>query len=109
MVRHVNCASVLVFWNAPAQAAAAKSSHGTINILLANRNGMVLITDSRGTYGNAHNDRSAKLFEIDNSTVCSIAGLGVGGGPTWQLQFATGGAIRSFREALSSYAGAVVI
>jgi Proteasome subunit len=97
---------VLAFWNAPAQAPATKSSHGTINILLANSNGMVLVTDSRGTHGDGtHDDKSAKLFEIDNSTVCSIAGLGSDGGPTWQLQFATGGAVRSFREELANYAG----
>ncbi len=102
----VICATIPAFCHAPALPTSIESSHGTINILLANRSGMVLVTDSRGTLGDrTHNDQSAKLFEIDDNTVCSIAGLGVGGGPTWQLQFATGGMIRSFREWLATYVG----
>jgi 20S proteasome alpha/beta subunit len=58
-------------------------TRGTINILLANSNGMVLVTDSRASnrLGQKVKDRSQKLFKIDAAMVCSIAGFGSDPGP----------------------------
>ena len=74
----------------------------TINILLANGNGMVLVTDSRASnqFGRA-NDRSQKLFHIDSSTVCSIAGFGTDAGPHGTIKETAGGDISSAIEGLA--------
>lgn len=66
--------------------ATAKNStpivRGTINVVLANKNGIVAVTDSMQSY----RDRSGtirqlpepgqKLFRLDDRTVCTIAGFG---------------------------------
>jgi len=53
-------------------------SHGTINILFANQNGLVALTDSMLSYtGNPPPPPSPnhqKLFKIDDKTVCMMAG-----------------------------------
>ena len=55
--------------------------HGTINIVLANGNGIVALTDSMktetGPDGRLHQSLlpNRKLFVIDDSTVCTIAGF----------------------------------
>lgn len=83
-------------------AATSPGSHGTINILLANGRGIVLITDSRATYSDGqHRDDSPKLFELDNHTVCSIAGFATDPGPFPEMRLEIAGAIRSFREGLA--------
>jgi hypothetical protein len=50
--------------------------HGTINIALGNENGLVVLTDSMVTAG-GHQlpEPGQKLFKLDDSTVCSIAGF----------------------------------
>ena len=55
---------------------------GTVNIVLANANGIVVLTDSNQT-GYRPNGESfttpvpgQKLFRIDDRTVCTIAGFG---------------------------------
>jgi hypothetical protein len=50
--------------------------HGTINIALGNKNGLVVLTDSMVTAG-AHRlgKPGQKLFKLDDRTVCSIAGF----------------------------------
>jgi 20S proteasome alpha/beta subunit len=104
---------VLVFFmkNTMAQTQSTFWDSGTVNILLANHNGIVLVTDSRGTTtlpggSQTHSDRSQKLFQLDGRTVCSIAGFGSALGPiiarrVADLQLATGGAIRALREELT--------
>jgi Proteasome subunit len=59
------------------------STHGTINLLLANKNGTVLITDSRISNGNYQriSDHAQKLFQLDDKTVCSIANFYSDPGP----------------------------
>jgi hypothetical protein len=78
-------------------------SHGTINILVANRNGMVLVTDSRASdqFGHKIHDRAQKLFQIDSVTVCSIAGFGTDPGPHGKLIETASGAIFSIVEGLA--------
>lgn len=55
---------------------------GTVNIVLANANGIVVLTDSnqssRDPNGRPFTSSlpAQKLFRIDNSTVCTIAGFG---------------------------------
>jgi len=86
-----------------AQRSKHESMHGTINILLANKNGMVLVTDSRGTdvVNGEHYDNSPKLFQIDDSTVCSIAGFGTDSGPSNDVRLEAAGVVRDFRENLA--------
>ena len=47
---------------------------GTVNILLANKNGLVAITDSKLVMGNDPAGYAQKLFRIDDHTLCTIAG-----------------------------------
>jgi|GEM_PF-2081857 hypothetical protein len=50
--------------------------HGTINVALGNRNGLVVLTDSMITAG-GHQlpNPGQKLFKLDDHTVCSFAGF----------------------------------
>jgi|ERR1700733_233567 len=50
-------------------------SHGTINIILANRNGLVALTDSRLSSNGQPVLRGQKLFKVDDHTVCAVAGF----------------------------------
>lgn len=52
------------------------SSHGTINIILSNQNGLVAVTDSTLTYNGTklHTDDAIKLFKLDDKTICTMAG-----------------------------------
>jgi 20S proteasome alpha/beta subunit len=56
-----------------------EASHGTVNIALANANGIVLLTDSVQSFhrndGWHFHQPVQKLFRLDNKTVCSIAGF----------------------------------
>jgi len=77
-------------------------THGTINILLANKNGIVLVTDSRATASdNRHFDNAAKLFQIDDNTICSIADFGTDPGPYKELKLEVTGVVRDFRYNLA--------
>lgn len=49
-----------------------RSLHGTINIVLANKNGIIAVTDSRLSGGQSNSGR--KLFRIDDHIVCTVAG-----------------------------------
>jgi hypothetical protein len=50
--------------------------HGTINIVLANKNGMVVLTDSMLTAGEKQLPTPGKkLFRLDDHSVCAIAGI----------------------------------
>jgi hypothetical protein len=48
--------------------------HGTINVILANQNGLVAVTDSRLSRGDVPVGSGHKLFKIDDQTICTIAG-----------------------------------
>lgn len=52
----------------------AGPTHGTVNVFLANKNGLVAVTDSRLSNGGRPVDNGQKLFRIDDHTICSIAG-----------------------------------
>jgi hypothetical protein len=54
--------------------ASSGPTHGTVNIFLANKNGLVAVTDSRLSNSNSFVDSGQKLFKIDNRTICTIAG-----------------------------------
>jgi hypothetical protein len=61
-----------------------KESHGTINIVFANQNGLVALTDTMLSFSDgSHQPDHQKLFKIDNKTVCMMAGSysapGIGG------------------------------
>jgi hypothetical protein len=52
-----------------------EESHGTINILLANENGLVAVTDSMlSTPDDRHYPGHQKLFLIDDKTIATMAG-----------------------------------
>jgi len=55
-----------------------RSLHGTVNIILANRNGIVAVTDSRlsstASKPNQPHYVGQKLFKLDEHTICTIAG-----------------------------------
>jgi hypothetical protein len=56
-------------------------SHGTINIILANKNGLVAVTDSMISRGTDHTPNGVKLFKLDDRTICTMAGLYDAPGP----------------------------
>lgn len=53
---------------------AASSKTGTVNVLLANKNGLVAVTDSRLSSGGVPAGVGQKLFVLDDHTICTIAG-----------------------------------
>jgi hypothetical protein len=55
---------------------------GTVNIFLANGNGLVAVTDSRLSSNNVPVGYGTKLFKVDDKTICSIAGWYLSAGPT---------------------------
>jgi hypothetical protein len=56
-----------------AQTISPQRTHGTINVLLANKNGAVLLTDSRLSSNGIPVGEGQKLFLLDDHTVCAIA------------------------------------
>jgi hypothetical protein len=56
--------------------------HGTVNIVLANKNGIVAVTDSRLSSNGQPVDVGQKLFRIDDHTICTMAGAYRVPGPT---------------------------
>ena len=58
-----------------AQGQQADPTHGTVNVILANENGVVVVTDSQLSFQHRKRGTSQKLFRLDDSTVCSIAGF----------------------------------
>jgi len=51
-------------------------THGTINIVLGDKNGLVVLTDSMQTVGDRPDPvhPTQKLFQLDDRTICAIAG-----------------------------------
>ena len=48
--------------------------HGTVNVIVANSNGLVAATDSMLTDPNGHYPIGTKLFKLDDQTVATMAG-----------------------------------
>jgi hypothetical protein len=119
--------NVLLFWafSATALGAVGDSSPvltGTVNIVLANANGVVVLTDSNQTWRAPNGEPftssvpGQKLFRIDDRTVCSIAGFGsaplsrfpeftnsaAGVLDTYVEELRRKGGMHSFREKLTS-------
>ena len=81
-------------------------NRGTVNIALANPNGIVLLADSmqtvQGPTGLQFKQPVQKLFRLDDKTVCSIAGFASESGwRTPQLDTDVTGIIADFRDQLS--------
>jgi 20S proteasome alpha/beta subunit len=95
--------------------------HGTINIVLANRNGFVVVTDSMQTTRTSSGERqlsehAQKLFRLDDHSVCTVAGFGsatISAAPefnthtagllaAYQTQLASQNIAANFREKLTS-------
>lgn len=58
------------------------STHGTVNIWVANRNGLVAVTDSRISLNGSPVGEGQKLFKLDDHTICTIANWYSFPGPT---------------------------
>jgi 20S proteasome alpha/beta subunit len=78
------------------------SLHGTVNVVLANANGIVVLTDSMLTDQNHHQlqEPGQKLFVLDDSSVCAIAGLYQGAGAFKELNVSTRSKIYAFANSL---------
>jgi hypothetical protein len=73
---------VIIFLSIPAPAQVGQQRHGTVNIVLANPQGMVVVTDSLLSSPNHAPSTGQKLFRIDDHTICAVAGWYSSGGPT---------------------------
>lgn len=77
-------------------------AHGTINVILANKNGIVALTDSMLTVTSPSGemrqspDPVQKLFKLDDHSVCTIAGFVFAGGPIPQTYTDTRAIIRDY-------------
>jgi hypothetical protein len=77
-------------------------SHGTINVVLANQNGIVVLTDSIVTCGDRQQAEPAqKLFKLDDRTVCTVAGFLAAPGPG-DLYMASSALIHEYSQQISS-------
>lgn len=57
------------------------AAHGTVNIFLANGNGLIAVTDSKISAQSGPLGYGQKLFKLDDRTICSIAGFFSWSGP----------------------------
>jgi hypothetical protein len=74
--------------------------HGTINVALGNKNGIVVLTDSMLTSGGHQSDiPGQKLFKLDDQTVCAIAGFVSAPAVFPDLSTQTGSVIREYIQA----------
>jgi hypothetical protein len=78
-------------------------SRGTINIVLANQNGIVILTDSMVTSnGRQLPERPfQKLYKLDDQTVCTIAGF-LAAGAAGDIYIDAGAVIREYSRQLGS-------
>jgi 20S proteasome alpha/beta subunit len=90
-------------YSAEGRSMKSEVSHGTINIVLANTNGMVVLTDSMVTRGGKqHPDEPAqKLFQLDDKTVCTIAGFLFANAPVPELESHSSAMIEEFAKTLA--------
>jgi hypothetical protein len=102
-------ATMLVF---PGIAGAQKNladhgvNHGTVNIVLANQNGIVVLTDSMVTDGDGHQlpgHPAQKLFKLDDKTVCAIAGFLSAPGPVEDFYTNTSAIISYYAKQTAIY------
>jgi hypothetical protein len=107
-------AGATVHWRCLAAGPAANAqneratSRGTVNIALANANGVVLLTDSVQSHKEAdgwhYTQPVQKLFRLDDRTVCSIAGFASETGwPKSQLDTEVSGIVADFQDQLASH------
>ncbi len=81
--------------------------HGTVNIVFANQNGFVVVTDSMQTQQGPSGERqipepAQKLFVLDDRSVCTVAGFGsatVSSAPEFNIQ--TAGVIQDYKGQLA--------
>jgi hypothetical protein len=97
--------AVLVLLAVPLAANARPNSnndfvaHGTINIVLGNENGLVVLTDSMLTSGSRQiTEPGQKLFKLDDRTVCTIAGFVSAPAPIQDLHTSTSAIISEYRR-----------
>ena len=57
-------------------------SHGTVNVILANGDSLVAVTDSMLTFGTHHAPEGIKLYKVDDKTICTVAGFYSESGPS---------------------------
>lgn len=78
--------------------------HGTINVVLGNENGIVVLTDSRITLGNGDlsPDPAQKLFKLDDRSVCTFAGFAYAPGSGDFFYTSSSAIIQEFSRQLSS-------
>jgi hypothetical protein len=94
--------ALLMVWVLSSTTARAQSDdvlvHGTINVALGNKNGIVVLTDSMLTDGGGHQlaQPGQKLFKLDDRTVCSIAGFASATAPIPDLNASTSAIIREY-------------
>jgi hypothetical protein len=62
--------------------------YGTVNVLLAQKGSVVVVTDSMLTQGHEHNPIGFKLYRIDDRTICAMAGFYSNAGPNALNTFA---------------------
>jgi len=84
-------------------------NRGTINVLLANGSGIVALTDSRQSVRTRSGIQplpqpGQKLFQLDEVTVCTIAGFGGANLPTFpEFTSNSAGILQDFRRELSRH------
>jgi 20S proteasome alpha/beta subunit len=78
-------------------------AHGTINVVLGNENGIVILIDSMITLDNHWQspDPAQKLFKLDDRTVCTFAGFAAAPGPGDFFYTSASAIIREFSRQLS--------
>jgi len=82
LVSYLFFASLAIGRSCDSSPTSPPSFHGTVNILLANKNGLVAITDSRLSSDGRPPASGQKLFQLDDKTICTIAGAYLVNGPS---------------------------
>ena len=83
------------------EATGGEVNHGTINVVLANQNGIVVLTDSMITAGDHQlPDPAKKLFKLDDHTVCTIAGFIAAPGPLPDFYTSSAAIIEEYADQL---------
>jgi hypothetical protein len=77
-------------------------AHATVNVIMGNRNGLVVVTDSKLSSGKQSMGFAPKIFQVDSRTVCSIAGAYRVPGPKSGRSYPVAIAIPSIMQQLSS-------
>jgi hypothetical protein len=98
----------LLLMACPAEATVGKSrtngfvSHGIINLVFANVNGLVVLTDSMVTVGEKQlTEPAQKLFRLDDYTVCTVAGFLAADAPVKEMYASTSAIIREYSRQLA--------